>query len=90
MFFFSDSGTAILGLMEGHILNSCWEHSDFSFNPSMPVSLSENHHLSQLMYCFTLLLAELITKPWVILPDLAPCLVIRDAKLKRGRGEVID
>ena len=25
--------------------DSCWEHSDFSFNPTMPVSLSEKHHL---------------------------------------------
>ena len=23
---------------EGHRFDSCWEHSDFSFNPSMPVS----------------------------------------------------
>ena len=32
---------------EGHRFDSCWEHSDFfSLNPSMPVSLTEKHHLS--------------------------------------------
>ena len=28
------------------MFDSCWEHSDFSFNPSMPVSLAEKYHLS--------------------------------------------
>ena len=34
---------------EGHRFDSCWEHSDFSFDPSMPVSLTEKHHLSILI-----------------------------------------
>ena len=29
-------------LFTGHRFDSCWEHSDFPFNPSMPVSLIEN------------------------------------------------
>ena len=40
------SGRVSEVLIGCHRFDSYWEHSDFSFNPSIPVSLIEKHHLS--------------------------------------------
>ena len=46
---------------EGRRFDSCWEHSDFSFNPSMSVSLTDKHPLSSIILFTRLVLKTICT-----------------------------